>query len=91
MDCFDILGISSNSDKKAIKHAYAKLLKKYNPEDDPEGYQKLREAYDNALKYEKSRLRSKPAEPAFLSAHCTINSAANQWAVPWQITDFMIR
>ncbi|MDD6772236.1 DnaJ domain-containing protein [Inconstantimicrobium porci] len=54
MDCFDILGISSNSDKKAIKHAYAKLLKKYNPEDDPEGYQKLREAYDNALKYEKS-------------------------------------
>ena len=54
MDCFDILGISSSSDKKAIKHAYAKLLKKYNPEDDPEGYQKLREAYDNALKYEKS-------------------------------------
>ena len=35
MDCFDILGISSNSDKKAIKHAYAKLLKKYNPEYDP--------------------------------------------------------
>ena len=32
MDCFDILGISSNSDKKAIKHAYAKKKKKYNPE-----------------------------------------------------------
>jgi Tfp pilus assembly protein PilF len=54
MNCWEILGISKDSDKATIKRAYAKLLKIHNPEDDAEGYQKLRQAYDQALKYEKT-------------------------------------
>ncbi|MEW9095435.1 MAG: hypothetical protein AB2417_10180 [Clostridiaceae bacterium] len=50
MKWWEILGISYDSDLKAIKKAYAKLLKIYNPEEDPEGYQRLREAYDKAIK-----------------------------------------
>lgn len=55
MDYFKILDISVDSDIKTIKKAYAKLVKVHNPEDDPEGYQKIRKAYDNALKIAKSK------------------------------------
>ncbi|WP_315118450.1 hypothetical protein [uncultured Clostridium sp.] len=50
MKWWETLGISYDSDLKTIKKAYAKLLKIYNPEEDPEGYQRLREAYDKAIK-----------------------------------------
>lgn len=50
MKWWEDLGISYDSDLKTIKKAYAKLLKIYNPEEDPEGYQRLREAYDKAIK-----------------------------------------
>jgi len=54
MNWHEILDIPYDSDLKTIKKAYAKLLKIYNPEDDPEGYQRLREAYDTAIKYAKN-------------------------------------
>lgn len=49
-NCFEILNIPLDSDIKDIKKSYAKLVKLHNPEDDPEGYQKIRKAYDEALK-----------------------------------------
>jgi len=49
MNCYEILGIAANSDIKNIKKSYAKLVKIYNPEDDPEAYQKIRKAYDTAI------------------------------------------
>ncbi|WP_271814437.1 J domain-containing protein [Clostridium beijerinckii] len=53
MNWWNVLEIPYDSDIKTIKKAYSRLLKIYNPEDDPEGYQKLREAYDSAIKYAK--------------------------------------
>jgi hypothetical protein len=50
---WDILEIPYDSDTKTIKKAYAKLLKVHNPEDDAEGYQRLRQAYDEAIMYSK--------------------------------------
>lgn len=63
-DCYEILNIPANSDVKQIKKAYAKLVKIHNPEDDPEGYQKLRNAYDKALKNAKrfAKYYDKPAD-----------------------------
>jgi uncharacterized membrane protein len=43
------LALDPTSDKRAIKQAYARLLKRTRPDDDPAGYQALREAYDQAL------------------------------------------
>ena len=49
MDCWHILQIAPTSDERAIKRAYAKLLKTTRPDDDAAGYQRLREAFDEAL------------------------------------------
>lgn len=50
---WSILGIEPTKDISKIKKAYAQRLKIYHPEDDPAGFQKLREAYDAAVKYSK--------------------------------------
>ena len=49
MDCWDFLGLEPNVDAKTVKLAYSKLLKEIRPEEDPDGFQKLREAYKSAL------------------------------------------
>ena len=51
MDIWKILGIASTTDRKLIKRAYATALKSCHPEDNPEGFMELREAYDRALGY----------------------------------------
>ena len=48
---WEILGIEPTDDKTAIKRAYTKLAHNTNPEDDPEGYAKLHDAYRAALDY----------------------------------------
>ena len=50
-EAFKILEIEPTSDKKKIKIAYSKMLKKYHPEDFPEMFMKINEAYEKALGY----------------------------------------
>ena len=50
-EAFKILEINPTSDKKKIKVAYSKMLKKYHPEDFPEMFMKINEAYEKALRY----------------------------------------
>ncbi len=54
---FHVLGIDETKDEQEIKNAYRSLLKTANPEDDPEGFKRLREAYEEAL-----RLAKQPEE-----------------------------
>lgn len=54
MDVWEILGINPTNDLSSIKKAYAAKLKIHHPEDDPEGYQRLREAYDLVIKLSKN-------------------------------------
>lgn len=49
--CWEILEIEETKDKKKIVQAYRKKLVNTNPEDKPEEFKKLRQAYEQALEY----------------------------------------
>lgn len=49
MNVWEILGIEPTSDKKEIKKAYARLLKQYHPEENPEKFKKIQAAYQQCL------------------------------------------
>ncbi|ELY6244776.1 hypothetical protein SNQ22_001117 [Cronobacter universalis] len=49
MRALEILGLAPGADERAIKRAYARLLKGCRPDDDPQGFQQLRDAYEAAL------------------------------------------
>lgn len=46
---FERLGLRSDAQERDVKRAYARLLKDTRPAEDPEGFQRLREAYEAAL------------------------------------------
>lgn len=52
------LGIEQTYDIPTMRRAYAKKLQIHHPEDDPQGYQQLREAYDQAMKLAKQYQQS---------------------------------
>lgn len=54
MNFWSILGIQPTNNLKDIKRAYAKQSKVYHPEDDPENFQRLQKAYQEALAWQKT-------------------------------------
>lgn len=55
MNIWETLGIEATSDIKVIRKRYAELVRLYHPEDQPEIYQQIVEAYKEALTFAKSR------------------------------------
>ena len=51
MSCWTVLGLTPDADTRSIKRQYAALLKNTRPDDDAEGFQRLRDAYEQALNY----------------------------------------
>ncbi|MCO7572317.1 J domain-containing protein [Pseudomonas chlororaphis] len=49
MDCWTLLELPDDADERSIKRSYAKRLKTTRPDEDTEGFQRLREAYETAL------------------------------------------
>ncbi len=48
-DIFAVLGIAETKEEARIREAYRKKLASVNPEDNPEGFKRLRQAYEEAL------------------------------------------
>lgn len=68
---FSILGITETKEEGLIKDAYRNQLVSVNPEDNPEGFKRLREAYESALAYartqdEEMAQKEKPTDPVSL-------------------------
>lgn len=53
IEVFQILGIEVTKDERSIKNAYREKLTVTNPEDNPEGFKRLREAYEEACRLAK--------------------------------------
>lgn len=62
-EAFQILGIQATKDEREIKNAYRNKLAVTNPEDDPEGFKRLRGAYEEACRYAKET-KETPEEDA---------------------------
>lgn len=54
IEIFQILGIEQTKDERTLKNAYREKLAVTNPEDDPEGFKRLRTAYEEACRYAKT-------------------------------------
>lgn len=61
---FRILEIEPTNDKKEIKKAYARLVKRYHPEEFPEEWEKIHGAYEQALKMAEHGKPSMWTEPS---------------------------
>lgn len=60
MNIWLTLGIDPTDDMSLIRKTYARLLKIHHPEDDPAGYQRLREAYHEAMRWAKEQRQPHP-------------------------------
>lgn len=65
MNCWMILKIEPTTDLKAIKHAYAILAQTCHPEEDPEGFKLLQEAYQEAVSYARNAKREGNGQATF--------------------------
>jgi hypothetical protein len=55
-DPWSLLGLDPHTaTERDVRGAYARLLKKYRPDQDPEGFQRLRQAYEAALEWARNR------------------------------------
>lgn len=55
MNCWNVLELDRNADERSIKRQYAKLLKVNRPDEDPDAFQRLRDAYEQALDQARNR------------------------------------
>lgn len=53
---YSVLGLEPDAGERDIRRAYARLLKTTHPEDDPAGFQALREAYEAAIDHRPGRM-----------------------------------
>lgn len=64
MDGWTLLQLADDADERTIKRTYARLLKGCRPDDDPEGFQRLREAYEHCLNEARWRADHEDDSPA---------------------------
>lgn len=78
MNCWMILKIEPTTDLKAIKHAYAGLAQTCHPEENPEGFKLLQEAYQEAVSYAKNARRENSGQATFSSERSSRSTVSSE-------------
>lgn len=73
---FAVLGLVPTNDLGAVKRAYFGLLPRHRPETDPEGFRRLREAYEQLSSVD--RLAA-----AYVSAPIDLAAAEREYVTPF--------
>ncbi|UXI66739.1 J domain-containing protein [Tahibacter amnicola] len=60
MQFLQFLGLDASADERTIRRAYAVRLKRTRPDEDPQGFQRLHEAYQAALRWSRERMDDVP-------------------------------
>src|SRR5262245_60673743 len=85
MNIWETLGVEPGSDTRTVKRAYAARLKQTRPEDDVEGFQRLRHAYETALSYAEDADEAAAPPPAWIEpsrSRSVIEPAARRQSSP---------
>ncbi len=91
MNCWTVLGLPSSADTRSIKRQYATLLKQTRPDEDPVGFQRLREAYEQALDWSRRHEDAAApwdAAPVSISEATQVLNAPAATEIPLQIELF---
>ena len=78
MNKWEILGIEPTHDVKLIRRRYAELVRLYHPEDQPEIYQQIVEAYQSALREARSKKTRQESGRSEASSTQQINEQENR-------------
>ena len=78
MNKWEILGIEPTHDVKLIRRRYAELVRLYHPEDQPEIYQQIVEAYQSALREARSKKTGQESGRSADSSTQQINEQENR-------------
>ena len=78
MNKWEILGIEPTHDVKLIRRRYAELVRLYYPEDQPEIYQQIVEAYQSALREARSKKTRQESGRSEASSTQQINEQENR-------------
>ena len=78
MNIWETLGIEPTTDVKLIRRRYAELVRLYHPEDQPEIYQEIVEAYQSALREARSKKTRQESGRSEASSTRQINEQENR-------------
>ena len=78
MNKWEILGIEPTHDVKLIRRRYAELVRLYHPEDQPEIYQQIVEAYQSALREARSKKTRQESGRSEASSTQQLNEQENR-------------
>ncbi|MCI8210012.1 heat-shock protein [Pseudomonas sp. S25] len=91
MSHWQLLDLTPDADERSIKRAYARLLKTHRPDEDPEAFQRLREAYESSLAEARWRAQADDEvieEPALVTIEDTAAQSTLQADVPALVMTF---
>jgi hypothetical protein len=79
VNVWTILGIRATADEREIKRAYAAKLKITRPEDDPQAFQHLRDAYEAALRLARYAGEADDMQDGAQADEQPVYTAAYEW------------